>query len=70
MNAFKTLIIVFCSIATLVYLILLMCDVGMNGSYYHCTHMTRYRIDYVFPARQISCYLYAPTWPKEESNDF
>lgn len=41
-----------------VYLIILAAEVLTTGKSYGCDKVPKYRIDYVFPARQISCYLY------------
>lgn len=42
----------------LFYFIALGMNVFIEGKDYGCAKIPKYRIDYIFPARQISCFLY------------
>jgi hypothetical protein len=46
------------TVLLLLYLIVLGVVVSVEGRSYGCDKSPRYRIDYIFPARQIACYLY------------
>ena len=53
----QLLINIFISLS-LFYLLILCCNVALTGKDYNCEHYIRYRIDAIFPARAISCFLY------------
>lgn len=52
------------SFIAFLYLFTLAMSISTNGNYYRCEpSWVRYKIDYIFPARQISCFLYTEVKP-------
>jgi hypothetical protein len=43
---------------SVLYVLALTLEVLSDGQRYSCSKVPKYRLDYVFPARQISCFLY------------